>query len=107
MRITTSLLALALSATACSKHKATCEKYSDWAMKCDKDTTLDGDEKDQAKTMITGMCLAAFEGEYAGATGDSRKMMEEMYAGIKTSATCVEKATSCDDYAKCKDKGSK
>lgn len=92
---------IAISAAACSKHKATCEKYVDWSMKCDKDSSLKGDEQDQAKTMLTQMCIAAYDDEYAGATGDSKKMMEEMYAHITSVATCAEKANSCEDYAKC------
>ena len=97
------LALLLLPAAACNKNKGKCDAYADWSMKCDKDSSLSGDEKDQAKTMISGMCLAAFEGEYAGAKGESRKMMEEMYANLKAGATCAESAKSCDDFKKCED----
>ena len=102
--IRTLVLALALASTAaCNKHAKTCDAYADWSMKCDKDTSLSGDEKKQAETMINGMCLAAFSGEYGGATGESRKMMEEMYENLKKGATCAEGAKSCDDFKKCED----
>ena len=98
------LLSVALlSIAACNKHKGKCEAYAEWSMKCDKDDALAGDEKDQAKTMITGMCLAAFEGEYGGATGESRKIMETMYQNLKAGASCAENVKSCDEFKKCED----
>lgn len=99
------LATLTLGAAACSKNKATCEKYTDWAMKCDKDTSMKDDEKDAAKSMLTGMCIAAFDGEYGGAKDDEKKMMQEMYDHLKAEATCAEKASSCEDYKKCEDAG--
>jgi len=96
-------LLLISASTACNKHKGKCEAYADWSMKCDKDGELSGGEKDQVKTMVTGMCLAAFEGEYAGATGDSRRMMEEMYENLKKGASCAESVKSCDEFKKCED----
>ena len=103
MRTTLLALLALMSVAACNKNKGKCDAYADWSMKCDKDTSMSGDEKDQAKTMISGMCLAAFEGEYAGAKGESRKMMEEMYVNLKAGATCAESAKSCDDFKKCED----
>ncbi len=108
MRTTLFLLTLAVTAAACgSKNKGTCDSYADMSMKCDKDTSMKDDEKAQAKTMLSGMCVAAFDGEYAGATGDEKKMMEEMYAHIKETATCGSKATTCEEYAKCEEASKK
>lgn len=102
--IRTPLLALALvTVLACNKDKGKCDAYADWSMKCDKDTSLSGEDKDQAKTMISGMCLAAFAGEYAGAEGSSRKMMEEMYDHLKAGAACAENVKSCEEFKKCED----
>ena len=109
MRTTLLLLTLALATTAAcgSKNKGTCDSYADMSMKCDKDTTMKDDEKAQAKTMLSGMCVAAFDGEYAGASGDEKKMMEEMYAHIKEVATCGSKAKTCEEYAKCEEAAKK
>ena len=109
MRTTLLLLTLALVTTAAcgSKNKGTCDSYADMSMQCDTDTTMKDDEKAQAKTMLSGMCVAAFDGEYAGASGDEKKMMEEMYAHIKEVATCGSKATTCEEYAKCEDAAKK
>jgi hypothetical protein len=108
MRTTLLLLTIALTSAACgSKNKGTCDAYADMSMKCDKDTSMKDDEKAQAKTMLSGMCVAAFDGEYAGASGDEKKMMEEMYAHIKETATCGSKAKTCEEYAKCEEAAKK
>ena len=107
MRTTLLLLTVALTSAACNKNKGTCDSYADMSMKCDKDTSMKDDEKAQAKTMLSGMCVAAFDGEYAGTTGDEKKMMEEMYAHIKETATCGSKATTCEEYAKCEEAAKK
>jgi hypothetical protein len=108
MRTTLLLLTLALATTAaCNKNKGTCDSYAEMSMKCDKDTKMKDDEKAQTKTMLSGMCVAAFDGEYAGASGEEKKMMEEMYAHIKEVATCSSKATTCEEHAKCEEAAKK
>lgn len=104
---TSLFVVLALTAAACNKNKGTCDAYADMAVKCEKETSMKDDEKGQAKTMLTGMCLAAFDDEYAGASGDEKKMMEEMYAHVKQVASCGAKATTCEEYAKCEDAAKK
>lgn len=107
MRTSLFVLALALASAACSKNKGTCDAYADMAVKCEQDTSIKDDEKDQAKTMLSGMCIAAFDGEYAGASGDEKKMMEEMYAHVKEVASCGSKAKTCEEYAKCEEAAKK
>lgn len=104
----TTLLVLGLISASCgSKNKGTCDAYAEMSMKCDEHTSMKDDEKAQAKTMLSGMCVAAFDGEYAGASGEEKKMMESMYATIKETATCGSKATTCEEYAKCKEAAKK
>lgn len=100
-------LSLALATAACNKNKGTCDDYAELAMKCDKDSSMSDDEKSGAKTMLSSMCIAAFDDEYAGAKGDERKMMEQMYAHVKEVATCASKVKTCEEYAKCEDAAKK
>ena len=106
--VTARLFALALLATgaaACNKHSETCNKYVDLSIKCDED--LAGDERAAAEAMLKGMCQGAFDGDYAGATADEKKIIEGMYAHIKSTATCAAKATTCEEYRRCEDSAPK
>lgn len=95
-------LALLASATAaCNKHGETCSKYVDMSMKCGE--SLEGSEREVAESMLKGMCQGAFDGDYAGASADERKIIEGMYKHIKSTATCAAKATTCEEYKRCED----
>jgi hypothetical protein len=90
-------LTAALAATGCKKGGETCEKFVDRSLSCDGDETakMSSDEKSQYKVMMAGMCEAAFSDETAGAEGDTKKMMLEMYATVRTKAKCVAEAKDC------------
>lgn len=95
--------AVALAAPACRKGGETCDKFVERSMTCDGEDTakMSGDEKSQYKMMMQGMCEAAFSEETAGAEGETKKMMLEMYASVRTKAKCVAEAKDCEAAKKC------
>jgi hypothetical protein len=89
-------------ASACSKGGATCDKFVERSMSCDGDMkTMSSDEKSATKAMMAGMCEAAFSEETAGAEGETKKMMLEMYATVRTKAKCVAAAKDCEAAKAC------
>ena len=99
-------LVAALATTGCRKGGETCDKFVERSLSCDGEdlAKMSGDEKTQYKTMLDGMCEAAFSEETAGADGESKKMMLEMYASIRTKAKCVAAATDCAAAKACESK---
>ncbi len=97
---------VALAAPACRKGGETCDKFVDRSLQCDGEDTakMSGDEKSQYKVMMSGMCEAAFSEETAGAEGETKKMMLEMYASVRTKAKCVAEAKDCAAAKACEDK---
>lgn len=91
------MIAVALAAPACRKGGETCDKFVERSLSCDGEETakMSGDEKSQYKVMMSGMCEAAFSEETGGAEGDTKKMMLEMYASVRTKAKCVAEAKDC------------
>lgn len=87
----------ALAATGCRKGGETCDKFVERSLSCDGQETakMSSDEKSQYKVMMAGMCEAAFSEETGGADGDTKKMMLEMYASVRTKAKCIAEAKDC------------
>ena len=100
--LTTTLLLATLSLAGCSKDYPQCETYVDLAMKCDADikSAPSGDKK-SAKLVLGGMCEAAFKNDTDSVEGETRRMVTEMYAEIRTRANCVAKANTCAQYDVC------
>ncbi len=96
----------ALAAPACRKGGETCDKFVERSLSCDGEETtkMSSDEKSQYKVMMTGMCEAAFSEETAGAEGETKKMMLEMYASVRTKAKCVAEAKDCAAAKACESK---
>ena len=90
-------LTAALAATGCRKGGETCDKFVERSLSCDGEETakMSSDEKGQYKALMAGMCEAAFSEETAGAEGEAKKMMLEMYATLRTKAKCVAEAKDC------------
>lgn len=95
--IWTLIAVVALAAPACRKGGETCDKFVDRSLSCDGEETskMSSDERSQYKMMMAGMCEAAFSEETAGAEGETKKMMLEMYASVRTKAKCVAEAKDC------------
>lgn len=90
------VVGLALVVPACSKGGETCEKFVERSLQCDGDfKAMSSSEKTQSKAMLAGMCQAAFNDETAGAEGDTKKMMLEMYGTVRKKAKCVAEAKDC------------
>ena len=96
----------ALAAPACRKGGETCDKFVERSLSCDGEDTakMSGDEKSQYKVMMSGMCEAAFSEETGGAEGETKKMMIEMYASVRTKAKCVADAKDCAAAKACESK---
>jgi hypothetical protein len=103
MRLGFVVVAVALFVPGCKKSNATCDKFVERQMTCpDKEREAMSDsEKSQLKTLMTGMCEASFNEETAGADGETKKMMLEMYASMRKKAECVAKAADCEAAAAC------
>jgi hypothetical protein len=100
----TTLLLLVLSAAACGKDYPQCEKFVDLAFKCDDDLKgAPADEKKTARLMMGSMCEEAFKNDTSSVSGESKKMVTEMYEGIRNRSNCAAKAGTCEQYAKCED----
>jgi len=100
------LAVTAAIAPACSKGGATCEKFIERSLECggdDEVSKMSDSERSQAKMMMQGMCEGAFSENVGGAEGNSKKMMLEMYAGIRKKATCVAEAKDCAAAKACED----
>lgn len=98
------LLLGTLALAGCKKDYPQCETYVDLAMKCDGDLKASpANEKDTAKLVLGGMCEEAFKNDTSSVEGDTKQMVTEMYASIRTKASCAAKATSCEQYEKCMD----
>lgn len=98
---------VALAAPACRKGGETCDKFVERSMTCDGEegTKMSDDERSQFKVMMSGMCEAAFSEETAGAEGEAKKMMLEMYASVRTKAKCVAEAKDCAAAKACESSG--
>ena len=71
-------------------------------MKCDDDLkSAPSDERKMAKMMLGGMCEEAFKNDTSNVEGETKKMVTEMYAEIRTRANCVAKANTCSQYDTC------
>ncbi len=90
-------LTAAGAASGCRKGGETGDKFVERSLSCDGEDTqkMSGDEKSQYKVMMSGMCEAAFSEETGGAEGETKKMMLEMYANVRTKAKCVADAKDC------------
>jgi hypothetical protein len=97
------LAALGFGALAgCKKDHPQCDTYVDLAMKCDADLkSAPSDERKMAKMMLGGMCEEAFKNDTSNVDGETKKMVTEMYAEIRTRANCVAKANTCSQYDTC------
>lgn len=96
------LLLGSLALAGCKKDYPQCGKYVDMAMKCDADLkNAKPDERDVTKMMLGGMCEEAFKNDTSKVDGDARQMVTEMYAELRTRASCVEKANTCAAYDAC------
>jgi hypothetical protein len=96
------LLTSVLALGACKKDRPECTTYVDLAMKCDDDLkSAPSEEKKTAKLMLGGMCEEAFKNDTGSVEGETKKMVTEMYAEIRSRATCVAKENSCAQYDKC------
>jgi hypothetical protein len=97
------LFALAvLTATACGKDHPQCEKFVDLAFKCDDDLeSSPADEKKTARLMMGSMCEEAFKNDTSSVSGESKKMVTEMYQELRKRADCAAKASTCDQYEAC------
>lgn len=98
------LLALGLAAplAACNKDSAKCEKLVDMAFKCDEDMkSASAEEKKTTKLMMGSMCVEAFRNDTSSVSGESKKLVTEMYEGIRKRAECASKATTCEQYEAC------
>ncbi len=101
-RLTLLLAGLALA--GCRKDYPQCETYVELAMKCDSDLrSAPPNERETAKLMLGGMCEEAFKNDTSSVEGETKKMVTEMYSQLRTRATCVAKATTCEQYEKCTD----
>ena len=103
MRTLLSTLVLAaLALGGCKKDYPQCETYVDLAMKCDSDLkSAPSGEQKTAKMMLGGMCEEAFKNDTSSVEGETKKMVTEMYSELRTRATCVAKANTCEGYEKC------
>ena len=103
MRTLLACLALVgLALGGCKKDYPQCTTYVDLAMKCDSDLkSAPSDEKNTAKLMLGGMCEEAFKDDTSRVSGDTRKMVSEMYSELRTRANCVAEANTCEQYTKC------
>lgn len=99
------LLSVALAApllVACNKDSAKCEKFVDMAFKCDEDMkSSSAEEKKTTKLVLGSMCEEAFRNDTSSVTGESKKMVTEMYEELRERAACVNKATTCEQYEAC------
>lgn len=98
------LLVGLLALAGCKKDHPQCKTYVDLAMKCDGDLkTSPANERDAAKLVLGGMCEEAFTNDTSNVEGETKQMVTEMYASIRTKASCAAKATTCEQYEKCMD----
>jgi hypothetical protein len=96
------LLLASLAPAGCKKDYPQCETYVDLAMKCDSDLkSAPADERKTAKPMLGGMCEEAFKNDTSSVEGETKQMVSEMYSTLRTRASCVAKATTCEQYEKC------
>lgn len=100
--VSTVLMGSLALAGGCKKDYPQCGKYVDMAMKCDADIkNAKADERDMTKMMLGGMCEEAFKNDTSKVDGETRQMVTEMYAELRTRANCVEKADTCAAYDAC------
>lgn len=102
MTLRTTLFLLVIPFAACKKDYPQCEQFVELAVKCDEDMkSAPANERKTARLMMGGMCEEAFKNDTSSVSGDTKKMVTEMYAEIRERAECSAKANSCEQYAKC------
>jgi hypothetical protein len=95
-------LTLVAPLAACKKDSGKCEKLVDMAFKCDEDLkSASAEEKKTTKLMMGAMCEEAFRNDTSSVSGESKKLVTEMYEGIRKRAECASKATTCEQYEAC------
>lgn len=96
-------LTLAAPLAACNKDGAKCEKLVDMSFKCDEDMrSASAEEKKTSKLMMGALCEEAFRNDTSNVSGESKKLVTEMYESIRKRAECAGKATTCEQYEACK-----
>lgn len=91
-----------LSLAACNKAPPQCERFVDLTMQCDADIrAAPSAEQRTARAMMDGMCEEAFRNDTRSVSGDTRKVVSELYAELRERAECTATASTCEQYARC------
>lgn len=96
------LLVLLAALSACKQDYPQCDRFVDFAVRCDDDMKAapEGEQR-QARMLIEGMCAEAFKNDTSGVNGSARELVTEMYAELRERADCSATANTCEQYAKC------
>lgn len=93
---------LPLSLAACKKDHPQCERFVDLTMQCDAEIqAAPSAEQRTARAMMDGMCEEAFRNDTSSVSGETRKVVSEMYAELRNRADCTSTASTCEQYARC------
>ena len=105
MRPTLFAFAMFLAAgSGCAKDGGKCEKFVDLAFKCDEDLkSSSAEEKKTAKLMMGSMCEEAYKNDTSSVSGETKKMVSEMYTEMRKRADCTSKSNTCEQYSTCTD----
>lgn len=96
------LLVLLAPLGACKQDYPQCDRFVDFAVRCDDDMKgAPAGEQKQARMLMEGMCAEAFRNDTSAVTGNARELVTEMYAELRERADCSASASSCEQYAKC------
>jgi hypothetical protein len=93
---------ITLPIAACTKDHPQCDRFVDLTMQCDAEIkAAPSGEQRTARAMMDGMCEEAFRNDTSSVSGETRKIVSEMYAELRDRADCTATASTCEQYARC------